>query len=155
MLQLKLIVTEEQKLKWSSREWKDCLDCRNISACLSGIVAPLFPNLRTVVGVFKGLLGDPLLWSCLISSSVLGGVNHALMLQVVVGVELVESVVSTWIASVGAGPDWCKTSNAAAITASMSSSVSKSQQKDKSLSLSTSLSSMTASFSSVTRVKCC
>ena len=36
-----------------------CLDWRNISACLSGIIAPLFPNLQTVLGVFKGPLGDP------------------------------------------------------------------------------------------------
>ena len=35
-----------------------CLDWKNISACLSSIIAPLFPNLHTV-GVFKGLLGDP------------------------------------------------------------------------------------------------
>ena len=34
------------------------------------------------------------------------------------------------------GPDWCRTSNAAANIASMSSSVSKSLPKDKSLSLS-------------------
>ena len=34
-----------------------CLDWRNISACLSSIIAPLFPNLHTVVGVFKGVLG--------------------------------------------------------------------------------------------------
>ena len=27
--------------------------------CLSGIIALLFPNLHTVVGVFKGLLGNP------------------------------------------------------------------------------------------------
>ena len=38
--------------------WLHCLYWRNISACLSSIIAPLFPNLHTVVGVFKGLLWD-------------------------------------------------------------------------------------------------
>ena len=26
---------------------------------MSSVITPLFPNLHTVVGVFKGLLGDP------------------------------------------------------------------------------------------------
>ena len=133
-----------------------CLDWRNISACLSGIIAPLFPNLHTVVGVFKCLFGDPFIAKLFDLSSVLGGANCAFTLQVAVGVELVGSVVSACITSVGAGPDWCRTSNAATNIASMSSSVLKCLQKDKSSSLSKSLSSMTcASFSSVTRVKCC
>ena len=89
-------------------------------------------------------MGIPLLQSCLISSSVLGGTIRALTLQVVVGVELV--VVSFrwynpcvnvagsggggagWISpfhvnyicrAVGVGPDWYRALNAAANIVSM------------------------------------
>ena len=123
-----------------------CLDWRNISGCLSGIIAPLFPSLHAVVGIFKGFLGDPFI---------------AKLFDFVVGFRWYKPCVNIagssgggagWISpfhvnyicrAVGVGPDWCRASNAAANIVSMSSSVSKSLQKDESLSLRKSLSSMT------------